>query len=352
MMHRELAVVLTTIVLVCTHTAIYAANIPVSTTSTQDVTTEPDVSSESDVKIDCNNDEIVVSISTNTARFNGMIYPDGLTKTSPCFGEYIDASVPVKYKLPLRACNTMSIDRDDGSVEYYNTIVVQPHLKLVTNQGKGFVIRCWYQSRNNTVVINEGPKVDYLQSNDLANPTSSMPMPGCTMRIFSGDPSRHEVAEAVDIGDPLSLEITLDEQDIYGIRVADCYVTDGIGSGEQQLINEDGCPLDPEIMGMFEYSEDKTKATVQFQAHRFPSTFSVYYQCHVRLCLIADGGCEIAAPQCDYSNRKRRQADGDTDTSEGTKAIIEVYSGLYVNDANDLSKGSDDSVFSEKVIIV
>lgn len=37
-------------------------------------------------------------------------------------------------------------------------------------------------------------------------------------------------------------------------------------------------------MGMFQYSDDGTKASVTFQAHKFPYTASVYYQCNVKLC--------------------------------------------------------------------
>lgn len=50
------------------------------------------------------------------------------------------------------------------------------------------------------------------------------------------------------------------------------------------------CPVDEEIMGNFEYSKDKTVASVRFQAHKFPYTDSVYYQCNVKLC-IKSGGC-------------------------------------------------------------
>lgn len=116
-------------------------------------------------------------------------------------------------------------------------------------------------------------------------------MPGCTMKIFSGDPSEKAVAESVKIGDPLTLVISIDAQDTYGLRITDCLVRDGLGWGEQKLINDEGCPVDNEIMGMFEYSEDKTKASVHFQAHKFPYTASVYYQCNVKLCLKADNGC-------------------------------------------------------------
>lgn len=44
-------------------------------------------------------------------------------------------------------------------------------------------------------------------------------------------------------------------------------------------------------MGQFTYSEDKTEAKVNFQAHKFPYTASVYYQCNVRLCVKHGGGC-------------------------------------------------------------
>nr|CAD7392075.1 unnamed protein product [Timema cristinae] len=140
-----------------------------------------------------------------------------------------------------------SLKRNDGGVEYFNTIVVQPHLKLVTNQGRGFHIRCRYQTKNRTISNN--------------------------MNI-------REVAENVKIGDPLTLVISIDEQAAYGLRVSDCLVRDGLGWGEQRLINDEGCPLDGEIMGQFEYNESKTKASVHFQAHKFPYTASVYYQCN------------------------------------------------------------------------
>lgn len=45
-------------------------------------------------------------------------------------------------------------------------------------------------------------------------------------------------------------------------------------------------------MGQFEYSDDRSKATVSFPAHKFPYTSSVYYQCNVRLCALQDPECQ------------------------------------------------------------
>jgi len=120
-------------------------------------------------------------------------------------------------------------------------------------------------------------------------------------------------------------------------------------------------------MGQFQYSANKTTAVVNFQAHKFPYTTSVYYQCHVHLCLKANGGCantvtilkEIATrymffnlfifqpPNC--SNRKRFRREDQTIEDE-SPATIEVYSGLYVNEGVDSGNPEQmDQVAREKV---
>lgn len=78
------------------------------------------------------------------------------------------------------------------------------------------------------------------ESNELNNAlneeTNELPMPGCHMKIYSGD----VVAENVKIGDPLKLMISIDKQAVYGSHVTDCLVRDGLGWGEQKLINVQG----------------------------------------------------------------------------------------------------------------
>ena len=99
----------------------------------------------------CNSEDITLTLRVSTDTFNGMIYPKGLSKNSTCMTEYIQQEVDtiyilcqqeksisfsqglITYVLPLRSCNTMSTDVEEG-MEYFNTVVVQPHRKLVTNQ--------------------------------------------------------------------------------------------------------------------------------------------------------------------------------------------------------------------------
>ncbi|XP_022688715.1 cuticlin-1-like isoform X2 [Varroa jacobsoni] len=291
------------------------------------------------IDIECNSNTIQITLGQQH-NFNGMIYPKGLSKNSSCMVEYSNVRDKLVYTLPLRSCNTMSTDVDDG-VEYFNTVVVQPHRKLVTNQGKGFHIRCRYQTKERQVTNNFN--VSQLGTTPLV---ATAPMPDCSMKIYVGDSEQEVVAENVKIGDPLTLVINIDLQDVYGMRVTNCVVRDGLNWGEQPLINNEGCPIDTDIMDAFEYSENKTKAMVTFQAHKFPYTASVYYQCNVKLCLKSSGGCDDVPPNCDSQlnglllpSRKRRDV-GTVRDLEGVEADvrdmnIEVFSGLYVNEASD-----------------
>jgi hypothetical protein len=174
------------------------------------------------------------------------------------------------------------------------------------------------------------------------------------MKIYYGEPAEGSVAENVKIGDPLTLSVSIDDQDIYGMHVTDCVVRDGLGWSEQQLINEEGCPLDDEIMGAFEYSSSKTTTLVHFQAHKFPHTPSVYYQCNVRLCIRHAGGCDDVPPICEngenlLKRRRKRQTrvidetQGDLYDTDREDFKVKVYSGLYVNEANDLDDAFLDS---------
>ena len=144
------------------------------------------------------------------------------------------------------------------------------------------------------------------------------------------------------------------------MKVTNCLVRDGLNWGEQPLLNDEGCPVDDEIMGPFEYTHNLTRASVSFQAHKFPYTSSVYYQCNVRLCLKEGGGCEDVPPFCDKSGsyrRRRRSTDSTTNNDgdifergnlasvrqEDSKDLsIEVYSGLHVNEADDNEDVNDD----------
>lgn len=132
--------------------------------------------------------------------------------------------------------------------------MLQPHLKLVTDLGRGYHVRCRYKSReaaaatkNSTQNYDKSPDV-LIADDDTKNvtdrrehgrslgtheiSTNEIPMPGCHMKIYSGN----NIAENVKIGDPLMLKIYIDKQNVYGMHILDCNVRDGLGWGEQNLV--------------------------------------------------------------------------------------------------------------------
>uniref|UniRef100_A0A2M4DLY2 ZP domain-containing protein n=1 Tax=Anopheles darlingi TaxID=43151 RepID=A0A2M4DLY2_ANODA len=354
----------------------HGAQIPSMKRSAMIFTKEPTV------RIQCLSGAMLITIKDAPAnlngQFSGMVYPKGLAKNSTCLTEYHEQEGPLRYKLPLKSCDTMPLEMDDGSIEFYNTIVLQPHLKLVTDLGRGYHVRCRYKSRQAALKnvsigkvgagggagggrplaltsaegggsdrrehgrsMTDGGAKDELAT--LSEEDDKMiPIPDCHMKIFTGE----KLAENVKIGDPLTLVINIDKQEQYGLHVTDCLVRDGLGWGEQKLINEEGCPLDSEILGPFEYTADRSKATVTFPAHKFPYTSSVYYQCNVRLCALEDADCH-KTPTCSgrIAKRTKRQSGREED---GEPAMIEVFSGLRVNENAEVISDDADSVFKEK----
>ncbi|XP_053688967.1 cuticlin-3 [Sabethes cyaneus] len=354
---RSIALVLFQLATITTFTR--CAQIPSIKRSATIFTKEPTV------RIQCLSGSMLITIKDAPAnlngQFSGMVYPKGLAKNSTCLTEYRNQEGALRYKLPLKSCNTMPIETDDGGIEFFNTIVLQPHLKLVTDLGRGYHVRCRYKSReaamkptkpyddNRPLALTSAEggsdRRDYGRSldKDHTAPEEDVevkPMPGCHMKIFTGE----KLAENVKIGDPLTLVINIDKQELYGLHVTDCLVRDGLGWGEQKLVNEEGCPLDNEILGPFDYTDDRSKATVTFPAHKFPYTTSVYYQCNVRLCALDDPDCH-KPPSC-TGNMKQRQKRETED--EGLPATIEVFSGLYVNENAEVISDDADSVFREK----
>lgn len=243
------------------------------------------------MQVVCHSDSIVLMVNTNTP-FNGQLYAKDAAHDPSCISAF-QAATNMSLKLPLKACGTLSAEVDDG-IEFYNTVVVQPHMHLMTNHSKGYNIRCKYQTRERTIA-NTQFNVSTAFHTQNGPQASTMPllatasMPICQMRIYRID--QDSPAETVKVGDKLVMVIEIDKQEMYGMRITNCVVRDGQNKAEQQLINDSGCPVDETIMPKFEYENNNTRAAVAFRAHKFPHTSSIYYQCNVRLCIIG-GGCE------------------------------------------------------------
>lgn len=101
-----------------------------------------------EMQVFCRSDSIILKVNTNTP-FNGMVYAKDAPNSSNCVSEF-NSSTNMTFKLPLKSCGTLFSPVDDG-IEYFNTVIVQPHMRLMTNQGKGYHVKCKYQTRERTI---------------------------------------------------------------------------------------------------------------------------------------------------------------------------------------------------------
>lgn len=96
---------------------------------------------------------------------------------------------------------------------------------------------------------------------------------------------------AAQVGDPLSLRFhILDDRSPYEIFVRELIALDGVDTSEILLIDGDGCPTDPAIMGPISAVDDGAGGTVKileapFDAFKFPTSDIVQFKALVTPCL-------------------------------------------------------------------
>uniref|UniRef100_A0A182T5J2 ZP domain-containing protein n=1 Tax=Anopheles maculatus TaxID=74869 RepID=A0A182T5J2_9DIPT len=89
---------------------------------------------EPTVRIQCQSGSMLITIKDAPAnlngQFSGMVYPKGLAKNSTCLTEYHEQEGPLRYKLPLKSCNTMPIE----TIIFVWRRVDGPHADAVANR--------------------------------------------------------------------------------------------------------------------------------------------------------------------------------------------------------------------------
>uniref|UniRef100_A0A182IND9 ZP domain-containing protein n=1 Tax=Anopheles atroparvus TaxID=41427 RepID=A0A182IND9_ANOAO len=103
--------IVSTILYVLTITTFtHGAQIPSMKRSATILTKEPTI------RIQCQTGSMLITIKDAPAnlnsQFSGMVYPKGLAKNSTCLTEYHEQEGPLRYKLPLKSCNTMPVETD------------------------------------------------------------------------------------------------------------------------------------------------------------------------------------------------------------------------------------------------
>lgn len=194
----------------------------------------------------------------------------------------------------------------------------------MTKADKIYKVKCTYDMSSKNISFGMLP----IRDPEMIHINSSPEAPPPRIRILD---ARSREVETVRIGDRLTFRIEIPEDSTYqgveqleigramlidthfsltlapyGIFARSCVAMAKDSKSTFQIIDDDGCPVDPTIFPAF--TQDGNALQSIYEAFRFTESYGVIFQCNVKYCL---GPCEPAV--CEWGRdsveswgRKRR----------------------------------------------
>ncbi|CAK9304308.1 unnamed protein product [Gordionus sp. m RMFG-2023] len=290
------------------------------------------------VKCDLFKDVMEVKIDFDEG-FHGIVYTKGYFKGPHC-RSYGSGTKNMYFKFPLDACGTEiknqkfkgdakdkkqdaspdysphDNDRDDhntGDIFYFNTIIILNEAKWAILDGldKAFKISC-HVGMEGTKKIESYLRVPMFHTEDTE--PFEMTLPEVWMKIVQGSDPYQRGSEILELGNVGSLVVLLHDLSCsYDLYVFNCYAHDGYNQDKVQLIDENGCPMEKNLIlpqnverAQCEKDDEMTKDTLSissFKIFKFPDQSQVYFECHAKICFY-----DCYKPKCSATN--------DADTNE------------------------------------
>ncbi|XP_055644168.1 uncharacterized protein LOC129780191 [Toxorhynchites rutilus septentrionalis] len=245
-----------------------------------------------DVSVHCKDTRIAVQVRTNKP-FNGRIYALGRSET--CNIDVINSdSFRLDLTMAGQDCNTQS-----ATGIYSNTVVLQHHSVVMTKADKIYKVKCTYDMSSKNISFGMLP----IRDPEMIHINSSPEAPPPRIRILD---ARSREVETVRIGDRLTFRIEIPEDTPYGIFARSCVAMAKDSKSTFQIIDDDGCPVDPSIFPAF--TQDGNALQSIYEAFRFTESYGVIFQCNVKYCLGAcdPAVCEWGRDSVESWGRKRR----------------------------------------------
>ncbi|CAD5228926.1 unnamed protein product [Bursaphelenchus okinawaensis] len=277
-------------------------------------------------EVDC--EEGMVSLTFKTKKpFTGRVYVQGQAEDEKCsrnFARNADQST-VSVMVQNGDC-TMSRQRVSGSIEGMMvslTIVVSFHGTFVTKADRAYRCMCFFKSvkRLSNVI-----DIDSVPTTELMN---TVPSPECEYSIRSGSPDGPPMSLG-HVGDRI-FHVWSCNSPNHNFLVHSCTVDDGRGL-RFDLLDIDGCAIDPIIQPDVVYDNNGKRASVETFGYKFSDTAVLNYQCVIELCKISSGECRGLTPPACGRVKKRHVFKRETDSK------------LSVLQSLTMTNGADDIV--------
>ncbi|KAK6107209.1 Zona pellucida-like domain family protein [Brugia pahangi] len=272
-----------------------------------------------DPDIECLDEEIRIFVKTRKI-FNGRIYAKGKADNSACIKDNFAQERTTKPHMFLKfgTCGMRSLRSIDPRGMYYGiTIVVSFHTLFITKVDQAFHVKCFFEEASHGLTAKFG--VSMIATTEME---ARHPIPGCSYSIHSssiddieaGKPAGPKIKYA-RIGDRVLHQWHCDDQ-MYGILINNCYVTDGFGK-RSEVIDSNGCSIDPILITGIRYSSDLQRAYGESMVFKFADRPGVWFFCQIQMCMKKEGMCSGITPPSCSSQINNNNAYGTNEIYEG-----------------------------------
>lgn len=251
-----------------------------------------------DPVVDCQDTMVSLTFTTEKA-FTGRVYVKGLADDNRCsrnFATNVDQS---RFSMMIQNGDcAMARQRVSGVLEgimFSLTVVVSFHGTFVTKVDRAYRCMCFFRNIKRVTNILDISAIGTTELLDTAK------MPTCVYSIHFGSP-QGPLARYAKVGDKIFHAWECDDE-TQGFLVHSCWVNDGRGH-RFDLLDIDGCAVDPIIQPDIKYDPSLTRAYVETHGYKFSDTSVLNYQCVVELCKKAQGECDgLTPPNCGRGKR-------------------------------------------------
>ncbi|CEF61003.1 Zona pellucida domain-containing protein [Strongyloides ratti] len=285
-----------------------------------------------DPEVNC--EDTMMSINFKTKKpFNGRVYVKGMANDDRCSRNFAQNTEQNKFSFMIQSGDcTMQKQRVTGTLEGMMvslTVVVSFHGTFVTKADRAFKAMCFFK---NIRRITNAIDMNNLGTTELLDTAK---MPTCTYHIRKSLDG--PMVATGEVGDKIYHVWECDDP-THGFLVHSCYVDDGRGQ-RFDLLDIDGCAIDPIIQPDVVYDEAHNRAVAETFGYKFADTSVLNYQCVVELCKRASGECEGLTPP-DCTKRVKRNSPisliNDNNTIE-----LDLSATISVDDDTLIIEGSD-----------
>uniref|UniRef100_A0A7E4ZWE0 ZP domain-containing protein n=1 Tax=Panagrellus redivivus TaxID=6233 RepID=A0A7E4ZWE0_PANRE len=263
-----------------------------------------------DPVVDC--EDTMVSLTFKTKKpFTGRVYVQGLADDDRCSRNFAANNDQSKFSMMIQNGDcTMKRQRVTGSLEGVMlslTIVVSFHGTFVTRSDRAFRCMCFFK---NVHRMSNSIDISAIGTTELLD-TARTPSAFYTIHVDGPD---GPVMNTGKIGERIYHVWEVEDPEM-GFLVHSCYVDDGRGQ-RFDLLDIDGCAIDPIIQPDVVYQKDLDKAYVETWGYKFSDSSVLNYQCVIETCKKNAGECDgLTPPACgrkfkrDGSRLQRRSID-------------------------------------------